>query len=219
MAVLSDFLLKVLLGVVDGVVGSGTLGQLGLLLGGDGGVDVYADALEHLDEPEAHASGAGVDQDMVALAEMGDPVDEEVGGHALQHGGCGGVVVHAIGDAYEEPRGDGVDLGVAAGVHGVGHAVADGHLGDALADGSHHPGGLAAWGPGEGVGRVGALAAGDVGVVDADGLDLDEGLAGCGRRLGRVLVVEHLGPAGLVDADGLHGCRLLGWVVCQWIIE
>ncbi len=94
-------------------------------------------------------------------------------------------------------------------MHGVGDAVADRDLGDAVADGSDHACGLAAGGPGERVGRIGALAAGDVGVVDADGLDLDDGLAGSGRRLGGVLIVQDLGPAGLVDADGLHECGSL----------
>ncbi len=98
-----------------------------------------------------------------------------------------------------------MDLRVAAGVHCVGHPVADGHLGYALADGGDHSGALAAGGPREGVGRIGALPAGDIGVVDADGLDLDQRVTRPWRRLRRVFVVQHLGPAGLVDADGLHG--------------
>ena len=33
----------------------------------------------------------------------------------------------------------------------------------------------------------------------------DEHLARAGRRIGNLLVAQHLGPAVLVDPDGLHG--------------
>ena len=95
-------------------------------------------------------------------------------------------------------------LGVGSGVHGVGYAVAGGDFGYVLAYGGYYAGGFASGRPGEGVGGVGAFAAGDVGVVDADGLDFYQGLAGAGRRLRGVLVAQGFGAAGLVDAHGFH---------------
>src|SRR5205823_2614039 len=49
-----------------------------------------------------------------------------------------------------------------------------------------------------------AAALVDVDVVEPRRVDLDDGFARLGRGLGHVLVLERLGTAGSVDANGLH---------------
>ena len=95
-------------------------------------------------------------------------------------------------------------LGVGPGRNaGIGHAVAHGHLDHLRADGLNHPGGLQARGGrqrGQGV-ETGAMV--DVNVVQADGLVAHKGLAGAGGSGVNLFPAQHLGPAVLMDADGL----------------
>lgn len=52
---------------------------------------------------------------------------------------------------------------------------------------------------------LGALAHADIEhAVDRDGVDLDHDLAGAGDGVGDVLEAQDLGPANLMDDDGLH---------------
>ena len=82
--------------------------------------------------------------------------------------------------------------------------VADLEVGHAFADLAHDPGSLVA----DDMRRRrqhSALAMQEVAALDADRLDLDQQTAGPHLGIGNVLVLEDVGPAGLVEARGLHG--------------
>ena len=57
---------------------------------------------------------------------------------------------------------------------------------------------------------VGAAALVGVDEVDAGRVDLDDGFRRLGGRLGQVFVLENLGTAELMDANGLHNDARLG---------
>ena len=63
-------------------------------------------------------------------------------------------------------------------MHGIGHAVANYHLGDAFTNSGDNAAGLTARSPWEVGWWIGALATGDVGVIDSDGLEVNYCLAG-----------------------------------------
>src|SRR5262249_25382454 len=107
--------------------------------------------------------------------------------------------------------GDRRDLGIGTGHARPRHPITDAHVGDTWTDGGHCSRTLEA--DGEGQRRlVRARAEVHVDVVDPARLQLDGGLAGAGRGRGNLLVLERLGAAGSVDANGLHGHVLL----CVW---
>jgi hypothetical protein len=195
---------EVLLGVEDDLVCPGGAGEGGFLFGGDCGEDAGAEGLRHLDEEEAGASCACVDEDLVAMLDCVGGVEEIVGGHALEDGGGGLLRGDAFGDGYEAGGWCHGELGVGAGDEAPGYAVAGFEGGDVGCDGDDGAGGLLAEGVGEFCG-VAALAEVGVDEVDAGGFDADEGFAWAGGWRGEVGEGEDVGGAGGVDLDGVHG--------------
>src|SRR5206468_12108441 len=92
---------------------------------------------------------------------------------------------------------------------GPGHPVAGPEILDLSAHGLDRPGALLADGEGEGGDLVEAGPVVDVDEVDPRRLDADDRLAGAGSRIGNLFIPEHLGAAGLVDANGFHGPGIL----------
>ncbi len=75
---------EVFASVEDYFVGSGCACKGSLLFGGDGSEDAGAECLGHLDEEQAGAPCASVDEDLVATLDGIGGVGEVVGGDALQ---------------------------------------------------------------------------------------------------------------------------------------
>ena len=124
-------------------------------------------------------------------------------GHPLEHRGRALLRLEPRRQDDQTLRGDGGVLRVGAGHTRVGDLVAHFHLGHARADGGH---GAARLEPERQrqVELVEAAALVDVDVVEPRRVDLDDRFAWLGRGLGHVLVLERLGTAGSVDANGLH---------------
>ena len=120
--------------VAQHVVGAGAAGQRLLLVGGDGGDDVRALGLEQLDQQQAHAAGAGVQQHGVARLHLEGGVDQVVRGDALQGERGGGEVVDAAGHRQRLVRVHEGVPGVAVDALGRGHPVAGGEAGHAVAE-------------------------------------------------------------------------------------
>ncbi len=81
-------------------------------------------ALGHLGEEEAGATGSGVDEDCVAGLDGVGGVSEVVGGHALEDGGGGLLDGDVIGNRDEAAAGATASCGVGAGNEAPGDAVA-----------------------------------------------------------------------------------------------
>jgi hypothetical protein len=197
----------VLVGVEDDVVGTGFAGKCGLFFGGNGGDDVDAEALRHLDEEQTGAAGASVDEDLVAALGHEGCVQQVVCGHALQDGGGGLLGGDPVRDFDEARGGCGGELGVGAGNAAPGDTVAGAEAGDVRRYGDDGSGGFLP----ERVGQLGGIAAfSEVGVdeVDAGGLDGDDAVAGGGRGLEEVREGEDFGTTVLEDLNGSHrsGC-------------
>ena len=158
------------------------------------------------DEPDA--AGGGVEQDGVAGLHPVGPPQQVLRGEALEHHcGCGlvgdgvGQVDHTLGVDHDL-------LGIGAGGAGIGDALADTEIGDALTERIDHARALLAEGEGERGRLVSAGAEIDVDEVDTDGGLADADLARTRLRRGHVLVGHRLGPAILVHPDRL-GHRVL----------
>ena len=137
----------------------------------------------------------------------------------LEQGPVGGRVRHIHpGPLGKRDRGrQGVDPGfLAQGLVGVGAGqgaggvdpVAHGHPLDPRPHGLHHAGGVVAGGVGQGRGGIGpGPHVGLIG-VDADGVDLDQDLAGAHLGLRDFFQPQHFGLAEFVDTNGLHDLPL-----------
>jgi len=131
------------------------------------------------------------------------PLDEVLGGHALQHHRRGGLERDAVRNLHRPVRRVEADLGVRAeGRRGVRHAIAGLELGHARAHRFDDARGL---GPRAARQRqriqAGALI--DVDEVEADRVIANADLARSGVADLDVLPDEHLGATGLVEADCL----------------
>jgi hypothetical protein len=195
---------EVFFGVEDDFVGSGGAGERGFFFGGDGGDDASAEGFGHLDEEEAGAASAGVDEDLLATLDWMGGVGEVVCGDSLDEGSGSLLRGDAFGDRDEAVGGGDGELGVGAGNAAPGDVITglEGH--DVRGDGDDGAGGFLA----EGVRKIGGIAAfAEVGVdeVDAGGFDADESFAGAGGWGGKVAESEDVGGTGGEDLDGLHG--------------
>ena len=106
-------------------------------------------------------------------------VREIVRGHALQHGGGGGLEIDVVRDLHQHGRRHHGVLRIGAAGHRVGHAVAGRDFRDALADCFHRARAFAA----DRDRRIGLVQAGtevDVDEVDAAGGDAHQRLSGAG---------------------------------------
>ena len=124
-----DFRGEILLGVQDYVIRPGSPGKLRLGLGGDGGVNVGAESLAHLDEQEADSAGPGMDQHAVAVLDAVRVVAQVVGGHSLEHSGRAVAGRQPLRHPDQAPRGDQGLLRVGTGVTAIRDGIPNGDVG------------------------------------------------------------------------------------------
>ncbi|CAD5377767.1 hypothetical protein OF001_U230019 [Pseudomonas sp. OF001] len=194
----------VLVAVVDGVVAAMGAGDFGLGLGGHGADHGQAEQLGPLRDDQADTAGGGVQQDGVAGLEVVDAAHQVGRGQAAHGHRRGGLE----GDGFrqlDQRRGRDQALGRvgAEGVEkaGVGDAIADRHVGDALAHRFHHAGGFHAHAVRQ-RDRVGAVAEVGIGVVQADRHVAQADLTGTGFADLDVLVAQNLWTPGFIEAYG-----------------
>ena len=174
-------------------------------------ITVSAAHLGHLDEEQADAARARVDEGRIVGAERVRGMGEIVGGHALEHGRRALLCRDAARQDDEAICGDDDALGVGLGRAGIGDDIADGRSRDAVANLNDGSRALAAE---DGRQRAAAIQSGSaihIHVVDAGGGELHDGLAGAGGGVSDVRVGENLGAAVLGDLDCFHG------VVAPWV--
>jgi hypothetical protein len=88
--------------------------QLGLLLRTNRGEHLGADQLGDLDQHETRATGAGVDQDLLARRQLVRVLHEVVGGHPLQWDGGSNLERHVARHLHRAPGRHHRPLGVRA---------------------------------------------------------------------------------------------------------
>ncbi|MNS76740.1 hypothetical protein D3C72_1102960 [compost metagenome] len=181
---------------------------------GDGGLLVGAHGADHRDThrtcplagDEAHATGGCVVQDRLATLQWIDLAEQVLRRHALHHQCGSGAIGDAIGQRNEHVRRHHAHLRIRTlRPDEVAHAITHTDVGHARPHGLDHAHGIGT----EPVGQRQRIAPGTE--IDVDEVDGDEAVAHA--RLARagladldVFELEHVGAAGLVEADGLvHG--------------
>ena len=194
-------------GVDDGV-GAELAHPFGLGRCAGGGHDGGSRGAGDLDRGAADATGCGMDEHGLPGLDLAEVMQAVPGGEPRggQAGGRG--VVDAVGNGHDVRGGNHRLLAVEARfVRGAAgdHAGARFETGDAAAHSADGAAGLQAEHERRPAGAVVPACAGEeVGPVDAGGADVDEDLAGAGRRGRGVGQVQYLGGTEVVEHDAAH---------------
>ena len=194
---------EILIRVVDDMIAAMAPGEFGLGFAADGADDRGAQMFRPLTEDETDAAGGGVNQDRVRGGNSVTTPAQILGGQALQHHRRGLVGGDVVGQLDQAVGGDETPGGISAEDGRVSDPVAGLNVTDAVADGFDRSGRFHAEGHRHGRDRVETPAVIDVDEIEADGRLVQQRFTRAGGADLDVLVSEHLGPAGFVNADRL----------------
>ena len=190
-------------------------GELGLLARSHGPDDRRAEVLQPLAGDQTAPAGRRVEKNRFARLHGVRPANEILHRASLQHHRRRLLVADPVGNPHELLRRDQPALRVAAEVHAVDDAIADSHLGHAVADRLDDAGAFIADGQRERRRRVEPGSEVDVDVVEPDRRLPDQRLAR--SRIGDLdrLPAQNVRAAGFVNAHrvchrSLPVCRRAG---------